>query len=632
LYFSIGINVENTSKPACNFKPLYVKIGSNVLSNGGKEFTIWAPLKNKMFLHVVAPFDKKIEMQKDNCGYFHATLETDALCRYYLMPEGEHEFPDPASQFQPEGVHGPSEVVDHSSYTWNDKDWRGIPFSELILYELHTGTFTPEGTFEAIINKLDHLVETGVNAIELMPVGQFPGSRNWGYDGVFPYAVQNSYGGPIGLKKLVDACHQKGIAVFLDVVYNHLGPEGNYLEQFGPYFTDHYKTPWGKAINYDGRWADGVRDFFSENAVYFFEHFHVDGLRLDAIHQVYDTGAVHIWELMHDKIRKLEKKLGRSLYTIAESDLNSPRVVKPPELGGFGFTAQWLDDFHHALYALIDKEGKKLYFDFGRLDQLTKAYKDGFVHSGEYVTFRKKKFGASSAGISGDRFVTFTDNHDQAGNRATGSCLSSILPFEKIKMASAAYLLSPYIPMLLMGEEYGDDSPFLYFISHGDEELVKLVREGRKKEFEHLGWDAEPPDPCVEDTFQRSKLHWEKLSEEKNRLIHDWYKELIHLRKKCAPLQNFNKSDVWVNAHQDMLELHRRSAAHDQQLVCVFNFSETNAASFTLPSSSSPWKKIIDANDKRWQMRQHNTYSCPCKTEPGEKITIPHLTVVAYAN
>jgi maltooligosyltrehalose trehalohydrolase len=607
-----------------------MKIGSNVLSDGNKEFKVWAPLKEKMFLHVVHPFDKKIEMQKDD-GYFHATVETGDLCRYFLVPEGKDQFPDPASQFQPEGVHGPSQVVDHFSYKWNDSKWKGIPFCELILYELHTGTFTQEGTFEATIDKLDHLIATGVNAIELMPVAQFPGNRNWGYDGVYPYAVQNTYGGPIGLKKLVDASHQKGIAVFLDVVYNHLGPEGNYLEQFGPYFTEHYKTPWGRAINYDGKWADGVREYFSENAVYLFEHFHLDGLRFDAIHQVYDMGAVHIWELIHDKIRRLEKRLGRPLYTIAESDLNSPRVVKSPDVGGFGFTAQWLDDFHHAMYSAIDEEGKKLYSDFGTLTQLAKAYKEGFVHSGEYVKFRKKKFGASSAGIGGEKFVVFIDNHDQAGNRATGSCMASVLPFEKLKMAAAAYLLSPYVPMVFMGEEYGDDAPFLYFISHGDQELIKLVREGRKKEFEHLGWGQEPPDPCGELTFEQSKLHWEKLADAKHGVIHHWYKRLIHLRKTCAPLRNFKKDDVWVNVQDKVLQLHRRSANHDEEMLCIFNFSEASI-SISLPSSHSCWKKIIDAKDQEWTLQPEKVSSCPPNIRAGEKMEVPPLTIVVYAN
>jgi maltooligosyltrehalose trehalohydrolase len=491
----------------------YMDIGARHSSRGKTRFVVWSPLKEKMILHIVSPFERKIEMIRDKSGYFFAEEDVKPGCRYFLMPDGEKDLPDPASKFQPEGVHGPSEVADHF-YQWSDNNWRGIPFDDLILYELHIGTFTEKGTFEAAIAKLDHLIETGINAIEVMPVAQFPGDRNWGYDGVFPYAVQNSYGGVNGLKKLVDACHQKGIAVFLDVVYNHLGPEGNYLEEFGPYFTAHYKTPWGKAINLDGKYSDGVREFFSDNALYWFEHFHIDGLRFDAIHGVYDFGAVHFWVLMHEKIKKLEQRLGRPLHTIAESDLNDPKVIKPPELGGYGFTAQWMDDFHHAVYTLVDVEqGKKLYADFGMMEQLVKAYKDGFVHSGEYVNFRKRKFGAPSAGISGNKFVVFIDNHDQAGNRVTGSCLASLISYEKIKLASAACLLSPYIPMLFMGEEYGDDAPFFYFISHGDEELIRLVQEGRKTEFEHFGWDVDPPDPYDKNTFHQSKLQWTKTSE-----------------------------------------------------------------------------------------------------------------------
>ncbi|HEY1870667.1 MAG TPA: alpha-amylase family glycosyl hydrolase, partial [Chitinophagaceae bacterium] len=388
-----------------------MNIGSTY-SPGNTKFIVWAPLKKRMILHIVYPFEKKIEMQKDDSGYFHAETKTENGSRYFFMPEEEKDLPDPASKFQPHGVHGPSEVIDEN-FEWADANWKGIPFEDLVLYELHAGIFTNEGTFEAIIEKLDHLISTGINAIEMMPIAQFPGNRNWGYDGVFPFAVQNSYGGPWGLKKLVNACHQKGIAVFLDVVFNHLGPEGNYLEQFGPYFTDKYKTPWGKAINFDGQYSDAVRDFFSDNAIYWFEYFHIDGLRFDAIHEVHDAGSKHFWQFMHQNIRKLEQRLGRSFYTIAESDLNDPKVVGSAELGGFDFSAQWLDDFHHALYTLVDRErGKILYADFGNINQLAKAYKDGFVHSGEYVDFRKKKFGASSAGVPGNKFVVFIDNHD----------------------------------------------------------------------------------------------------------------------------------------------------------------------------------------------------------------------------
>jgi len=430
----------------------------------------------------------------------------------------------------------------------------------------------------------------------------------------------------------VDACHQKSIAVFLDVVYNHLGPEGNYLEEFAPYFTDQHKTPWGKAINFDGPWSDGVRDFFCENAIYWFENFHIDGLRFDAIHYMYDMGAVHIFEWMHEKIRSLEQKLGKTLYTTAESDFNSPRVTKPPESGGCGFTAQWLDDFHHALYTLLDEEGKKFYADFGEIKQLAKAYKDGFVHSGEYVKFRKRKYGTSSAGISGDKFISFIDNHDQAGNRATGNCLASLISFQKIKIAAAANLLSPYIPMLFMGEEYGDDSPFLYFISHSDDELIEAVRHGRKKEFERFGWNVDSPDPYEEKTFFESRLRWDELNEGKHHLIYQWYREVIHLRKIHPALQSFNKNDIWVNTIDDVLELCRRSASGTKELICIFNFSEQSSRCITISSALPHWTKIIDSNDKQWLIDETEYGRLPDTIETGKQIILPPLTVVVYGN
>ena len=609
-----------------------MKAGSKLLGDRRTEFAVWAPLKETMTLHIVHPFDKKMEMIKDELGYFYSKAEVGAGCLYFFMPEGEKDIPDPASQFQPQGVQGPSEVIDHSAYHWHDTNWKGLPFSEFILYEIHTGTFTEKGTFEAIIDKLDYLVATGINAIELMPVAQFPGNRNWGYDGVYYYAVQDSYGGPASLKKLVDACHQKGIAVFLDVVYNHLGPEGNYLEEFAPYFTDHYKTPWGKAINFDGQWSDGVREFFSGNAIYWFEYFHIDGLRFDAIHEVYDMGAVHFWEFLHEKIRSVGQKLGRPLYTIAESDHNSPRAIKPPELGGFGFTALWLDDFHHALYTLLDEDGKKFYVDFGEIKQLAKAYKDGFVLSNEYVKFRKRKYGASSAGISGDKFISYIDNHDQAGNRATGNCLASLISFEKLKIAAAANILSPYIPMLFMGEEYGDDAPFLYFISHSDNELIEAVRQGRKKDFEQFDWNVDSPDPYEEKTFSDSKLRWSELNDKKHTLLHQWYRELIHIRKIHPALQSFNKNDVWVNTIDELLQLHRRSACGMKEMVCVFNFSETTSFCYTISSIHSDWYKIIDSNDEQWILNEVKYKPLPATIVTGEKIMAPPLTVLVYGN
>ncbi len=605
-------------------------IGANISDDRKITFNVWAPLHEKMVLHIIDPFEQKIEMQKDVHGVFHSEIEGAAGCRYFFMPAGEKDYPDPASRFQPSGVHGQSQVIDHSVYQWHDENWKAIPFDQLILYELHVGTFTGSGTFAAVSDKLDHLLDIGVNAIELMPVSQFPGERNWGYDGVYPFAVQNSYGGPDGLKMLVDTCHQKGIAVFLDVVYNHMGPEGNYMDQFGPYFSDHYKTPWGKAINFDGQWSDGVRNFFSENALYWFEYFHIDGLRFDAVHGVYDMGAVHFWQLMHRKIRELEHRLGRTVYTIAESDFNDPKVIKDIEAGGYGFTAQWMDDFHHSLYTIVHDEGKKFYEDFGDIQQLAKAYKEGFVHSGEYVNFRKKKFGAPSAGISGDKFVVFIDNHDQAGNRVTGSCLASLISFERIKLASAAYLLSPYIPMLFMGEEFGDDSPFLFFISHSDSELIEAVRQGRKKEFAHFDWNIETPDPYDETCFNRSKLQWQKINSGKHRVIHQWYKKVIELRKQQRPLQNFNKNDIWINVNEMLLMQHRRSEYAGEEIICFFNFSDSDTYQYKFHQTAR-WNKLLDSNESRWTINETDDISLPGVINKETKIDLRPLTVAVYA-
>jgi maltooligosyltrehalose trehalohydrolase len=597
----------------------------------GCTFRVWAPQKKKMTLHLVHPAEKKIDMQQDEQGYFSLKVkDIHPGCRYFYRPDEDISLPDPASQYQPEGVHGPSEVIDHSSFKWTDSAWKGIPFSELILYELHVGTFTPEGTFEAIIQKLKELKDTGINAIELMPVSQFPGSRNWGYDRVFPYAVQNSYGGPGGLKKLVDACHALDIAVFLDVIYNHVGPEGNYFSRFGPWFTDWYKTPWGEAINFDREWSDEVRDFYSYNPVFWFEKYHIDGLRLDAIHEVYDSGAVHFWELMHERIREAEQRLGRVFYTIAESNLNSPKVLAPVESGGFGFTAQWLDDFHHALYVLVDKSGRKFYEDFGSMEQMAKAYTDGFVHSGEYVKFRKRKHGKSSAGIPGNKFVVFIQNHDIVGNRAMAERLSVLVNFEQLKLAAAAILLSPYVPMLFMGEEYGEKSPFFYFISHSDKDLIKAVQEGRKKEFEGFNWETEPPDPQDEKIFKRSKLQWHLRNRGKHAILLTWHKKLIEFRRSNPILQNFSKNDIRVaTMDKTGLSILRQNNEGTRHLVCFLNFSE-EPVSFTMPLLDHDWDKILDSGEKQWmetrggKVREHDFHG-----RSQEKVVVgPHCVVV----
>lgn len=582
-----------------------------------------------MLLHLVHP-RKSFPMTKNDEGYWHVSVkDLPAEVRYYFRPDDEDDFPDPASNYQPEGVHGPSQVVDHTAYQWRDKAWKGVPLEDMILYELHVGTFTPEGTFEAVIPRLDALKELGVNALELMPVSQFPGDRNWGYDGVFPYAVQNSYGGPDGLKKLVDACHQNGIAVILDVVYNHLGPEGNYFSQLGPYFTNRYCTPWGDAINYDDAWSDGVRDYFSDNAVYWFEYFHLDGLRCDAIHAVFDMGAVNFWELVYEKIRLKEKELGRPFFLIAESDLNSPKVVKTPAEGGFGFTAQWLDDFHHALYVLLNEEDKDRYYDFGSLQQLAKAYKEGFVHSGEWVKFRKRRHGASSAGVPGDKFVVFNQNHDQIGNRVKGERLCMLVDTDRVKVAAAALLLSPYIPMLFMGEEYADESPFYYFVSHSDPALVEAVRKGRREEFKDYGFTTEPPDPQAEETFNESKLQWEKRDSGHHHTVLQWHAALIKLRQIKPALKNFDKAAIEVEVLGEQgFSLLRQSKDGKEKLFCLFNLSKT-PLSYSLPDEMKTAKTLLDSSDPQWRDGKTGAKTSGMHRHPDALVLDP-FSVVLY--
>ena len=594
------------------------------------EFTVWAPLKKKMALHVVYPRDEVIAMREGEEGYFQVVVEDlPAGARYFFRPDGERDYPDPASHYQPEGVHGPSQVVDHEAFAWSDEEWKGLPLEEMILYELHVGTFTPEGTFDAIIPRLRDLKEVGINALELMPVAQFPGERNWGYDAVYPYAVQHSYGGPEGLKRLVDAAHREGIAVLLDVVYNHIGPEGNYLSAFGPYFTDMYKTPWGDALNFDGEWSDGVRDYFSGNALYWFGHYHIDGLRCDAIHTVFDRGAVNFWELTHNRVRALEESLGRPLHLIAESDLNSPKVVKHPEVGGYGFSGQWLDDFHHSLYTLLDPKGRDRYIDFGRMDQVVKAYREGFVHSGEWVQFRKRHYGTSSAGVPGHQFVVFNLNHDQVGNRVDGKRLCSLVDFEKLKVASAAVLLAPYVPLLFMGEEYADESPFFYFVSHSDPELIKAVQKGRAEEFKDYGFDQSPPDPQDEKTFEACVLDWEKRNRGHNRVLLQWHTELIRLRQTLIPLKNFDKKDLQVEPIGEEGFVLRRRAGSEEAL-CLFNLSGKEV-SYTVPADGAKGHKVLDSHAPHFMLHHRGpAHSLPEEIAAGDVLHLPPSGVVVY--
>ncbi|HEY9778777.1 MAG TPA: malto-oligosyltrehalose trehalohydrolase [Leptolyngbyaceae cyanobacterium] len=601
-----------------------MKIGAHYLSDGRCEFSVWAPNLEAVAVQIVSPQEQLLPMQKDEWGYWKTTAQgVEPGTLYFYQLNGDNR-PDPASHFQPKDVHEASSVVDHSQMQWSDANWSGIPLEEMIIYELHVGTFTPEGTFEAIIPRLKDLKELGVNAIEIMPVAQFPGDRNWGYDGVYPFAVQNSYGGPAGLKKLIDAAHQQGISVILDVVYNHFGPEGNYTSQYGPYMTETYKTPWGMAMNFDDARSDGVRNYFFENALYWFQNYHFDALRLDAIHAIYDLGAKHFLQELAEKVAALSKSIGRKLYLIAESDLNDVRVIREPELGGHGMDAQWSDDFHHSLHTLLTGEQIGYYQDFGKCEQLAKAYKESFIYSWEYAPHRQRFHGSDASDRPGHQFVICTQNHDQVGNRMLGERLSTLVSFEALKLAAGALLLSPNIPLLFMGEEYGEEAPFLYFVSHTDTDLVKAVREGRKKEFAAFHLEGEYKDPESLDTFHESQLKW-NWKEGKHKVLRELYQHLIQLRQSIPALKKLDRKNLEASAiEQDkLLFLHRWDGK--SQIFCIMNFNDKNV-NFkpTLPNGS--WQKILDTSESKW-MGSGSTM--PDKLTP-EQLTIPPQSFTLY--
>jgi maltooligosyltrehalose trehalohydrolase len=452
--------------------------------------------------------------------------------RYFYIVDQNKPVPDPVSRLLPEGVHGPTEIVNREKFIWSDANWRGLPLRDYVIYELHIGTFTQEGTFDAVIGKLPYLKKLGVTVIEIMPVAAFPGTRNWGYDGVSPYAVQASYGGPDELKRLINAAHQIGLCVMLDVVYNHLGNEGNYLRLFGPYFTSQHQTPWGEAINYDQPGSEGVRRYFAENALYWIREYHIDGLRLDAVQTIKDDSAKHILAEIAEDVAALAAELGREACVIAETDENDEKLVRPAQDGGFGLHAIWSDDFHHAIHALFTGERKGYYQDFGRPQQIVRALQDGFVYQGEPFQFwRGRPRGTSSANMPAAAHVICIQNHDQVGNRARGERLTALVPRGARMLAAALLLLAPETPLLFMGQEYDEPNPFQFFTDYGDPALQKAVREGRRQEFKDFDFSGDSvPDPQDPSTFNRSKLHW-RLTEGENSML-DWYTALLVLRGK----------------------------------------------------------------------------------------------------
>ncbi|MBW3619433.1 MAG: malto-oligosyltrehalose trehalohydrolase [Actinobacteria bacterium] len=568
--------------------------------DGRTSFLVWAPTASAVDLLVDGR--DVVTMSRDRDGYHLAVLDdvpAGSTYRYRLHRDGEEpvERADPASRSQPEGLHGPSAVDDAGAFDWTDAGWRAPPLREQVLYELHVGTFTPEGTFDAIVPRLGELRELGVTTIELMPVWQFPGERNWGYDGVLPYAVQDSYGGPDGLRRLVDAAHGAGVAVVLDVVYNHYGPEGNHLRDFGPYFTDAYDTPWGDAVNVDGPGSDHVRRFIVDNAVRWVTDFHLDGLRLDAVHAVIDRSAVPWLEELATAVHGVAGELGRTAVLIAESDLQDPRLVRPPERGGYGLDAQWLDDVHHVLRTALTSDRSGYFADFSGLPDLARAARDRYVVAGRYSSFRGRTIGRPAPDVPYERFVVCTQNHDQVGNRMLGERLNELVDPAQARLAAAAVLLSPFTPMLWMGEEYAEPAPFQYFVSHTDPDLVTAVREGRRREFADFAWQGEAPDPQAPETFERSKLDWDLRSKEPHAATLELYRELLRLRRDVPAIAGEDAGPQEAVVHDDTLVSLRRRAGAQTAVTVLHAGDEERTVTLELDGR---WRRELDTADHRY--------------------------------
>jgi maltooligosyltrehalose trehalohydrolase len=600
-----------------------IPLGATIDARGTARFLVWAPKAQRVDLHVQG--GSRLQMERGADGYFAAAMAGVAPgLRYSYSLDGGANRPDPASRHQPEGPHGPSELVERD-FAWTDRDWRGHPLSRYVIYELHVGTFTPAGTFEAALERLDDVKELGVTAVELMPVAQFPGGRNWGYDGVGLYAAQSSYGGPLGLKRLVDACHARGMAVVLDVVYNHFGPEGNYLAEFGPYFTERYKTPWGPALNFDGEHSDHVRRFFIENALYWISECHIDALRLDAIHAIVDPSPVPFVQELAAAVHRRAAELGRDVHLIAESAANDSRLIGEPERGGIGMDAQWNDDFHHALRTVLTGEAEGYYSSYGRVEHLAKAMREGFVYTGEHSAFHKRRHGSDCRDVPAERFVIFTQNHDHVGNRMMGERLNVLVSPERARLAAAAVILSPYIPLLFMGEEYAETAPFLYFVSHTDPKLVEAVRKGRSEEFAAFKWQGEAPDPQAEETFARSKLDHALRHRPGHREMLAYYRELLRLRREAPALAHLSKETLEVRfvEQERTLTVRRwappRPGEEHTEAFLAFNFGEADAE---IAAPAGRWALSLDSNDEAYGGRG--------RTAPSEmKLTVPGVLRLA---
>ena len=553
-----------------------------VIGDSSVALRVWAPYADSVELELHGNEEEvsRHAMLPEDYGYFSTSLDlnTEDVGRYryrYRLTKGESQnsYPDPCSLHQPEGVHSWSALFNACSFSWSDSEYQLPALSELVVYELHVGTFTPEGTFQAVIPRLAALKELGITAIELMPVAQFPGSRNWGYDGCFQFAAQNSYGGPLGLQTLVDAAHREGIAVFLDVVLNHFGPEGNYTDKFGPYLSEFHLTPWGSSLNFDGPDSDAVRAFASEVVRHWVSDFHIDGLRLDAVHAMFDTSPVHILADLKLSADQAALERGARAYVIAESLRNDPRILREPEKGGCGLDAEWNEDFHHAVLGYLADESHGKYVDFGQLDHIRRVFEQTFHLDGIYSRFRRRKWGSSAAPLSPEHYLVGIQNHDHVGNRARGDRISEMLSPAKQRLAAALMILSPFVPQLFMGEEYGETNPFQFFVSFSDQKLIQAVRRGRKADYDLQG---EVPDPQNQSTFARSRLSWDWQSRERTEL-RNLYKELLVLRGKLFGKESDDQRKVsfWPSNDEPIgLQILRSGPSGVGRILTLFNLSE----------------------------------------------------------
>ncbi len=604
------------------------RLGATYLGGGRTRFECWAPRAS----NVEVVLDGRVVPLEALGDGRHAGTVTDVPAgshyRYRLHRAGQEPLdrPDPASRWQPEGVHGPSAVDDPAAFAWTDDGFAPLPLSQQIIYELHVGTFSPAGTFDGVVDQLPHLVELGVTAIELLPVWQFPGARNWGYDGVLPSAVQDSYGGPDGLRRLVDAAHAAGIGVILDVVHNHLGPEGNYLDDFGPYTTDRYTSPWGPAMNVDGPGADHVRRWIVESVVGFVRDHHIDGFRLDAVHGIIDQSAVHLLEELTTAAKAEGIRQGRTVHVIAESDLCDPKLVRPRDAHGFGLDAQWADDFHHAVHVGLTGEEAGYYVDYAGLTDLATMLRDRYVFAGRYSPYRERTVGRPAPDVPYDRFVVCVQNHDQVGNRMLGERLSALVDAHGQRFAAAMLLTSPFVPMLFMGEEYAEPAPFQYFVSHGDEHLQTAVREGRRAEFAAFAWQGQAPDPNDPATFERSRIDVSLAHQPGEHAdMFAFHRHLIELRRDLALLRDPSASDPAITtvAGRQVIAWQRHGAG---EAVIVAANADEDPATLDIEDAPGPWTVRFDSRDPRWG--GVGPTPTPAERDTGLQLELPGRTVV----